>query len=272
MNNNFNLICPICSSSLTENNKSLVCENRHSFDIARQGYINLLPVQNKHSLNPGDTKEMLIARRNFLDGNKYLPICQSVVDAIKKYIAVPSPILVDIGCGEGYYTSAFERECNARCIGIDISKDGVKMACSRSKNAVWLVATASQLPIADNSADIVTAMFSLLMQDEYARILKKGGYVIEVTVGTNHLIELKEIIYDEIFEQHKHPSKCNEKFDEIVCEEHSNKISLDNFELKNLLLMTPHFWRIHKEKREKLEALEYLALTVDYWVRVLRKK
>lgn len=272
MNNNFKLICPVCSSPLSEKGKSFVCPKNHSFDIARQGYVNLLPVQNKHSLNPGDTKEMLIARRNFLDGNKYLPICKSVIDAIKKYSVVPSPVLVDIGCGEGYYTSAFEHECNARCIGIDISKDGVKMACSRSKNSAWLVATASQLPIADNSVDVVTAMFSLLLQDEYARILKKGGCVVEVTVGTNHLIELKKIIYDELFEQHKHPSDCGDKFDELMRREYNRKISLDNSELKNLLLMTPHFWRIHRERREKLEALEHLDLTVDYWVRVLRKK
>ncbi len=256
---------------LGENGKSLVCKNSHSFDIARQGYINLLPVQNKHSLNPGDTKEMLLARRNFLNTGKYMPISQDVINAIKRFSAVQSPVLIDIGCGEGYYTSAFERECGADCIGIDISKDGVKMACSRSKNSVWLVATASQIPIENNSVDIVTAMFSLLLEEEYARILKKGGCIIEVTVGTKHLIELKEIIYDEIFEQHKHPSKCGTDFKEVMCKEYSNKILLNNTELKNLLMMTPHFWRIHKERREKLENIPELEVSVNYWVRVLKK-
>lgn len=272
MNDKIKLICPICATRLEQNGKTLVCKNNHNFDIARQGYVNLLPVQNKHSLNPGDTKEMLNARRNFLNGNKYMPICNSVTDAIQKYCHAKNPVLVDIGCGEGYYTSAFERECNAQCVGIDISKDGVKMACSRSKNIKWLVATASLIPVEDNSADVVTAMFSLLLQDEYARILKKGGLVVEITVGTDHLKELKQIIYDEVFEQNKHPSECGDKFEELMCEEHSFKMSLKNDELRNLLMMTPHFWRIHKERREKLESLEQLELTADYWVRVLRKK
>ena len=100
MNEAFRLICPICRKKLTDGGTRLFCENRHSFDIARQGYINLLPVQNKHSLNPGDTKEMLLARRRFLDSGKYEPICRSVIDAIKQYAPSPAPVTADIGCGE----------------------------------------------------------------------------------------------------------------------------------------------------------------------------
>lgn len=268
----FQLICPICGAGLEQNGKSLVCENHHGFDIARQGYIHLLPVQQKHSLSPGDTKEMLEARRRFLNAGKYQPICESVINAIRKYAPCAHPVLVDIGCGEGYYTSAFEQNCGAKCIGIDIAKDGAKMSCARSKNAVWLVATASQLPIADHSADIVTAMFSLLLQEEYARILKSGGCVVEVTVGSQHLIELKSIIYEEVFQQDKHPEPCGDCFDEVECTEYQYNITLDNDELKNLLLMTPHFWRIRQERREQLENTERLALTIHYWVRVLKKK
>ncbi len=271
MNNQIQLICPICRNILYEKNKSLVCKNSHSFDIARQGYVNLLTVQNKHSLNPGDAKEMLVARRDFLNTDKYLPICRSVIDAVKKYSPADKPIIADIGCGEGYYTSALERECNASCIGVDISKNGVKMACSRSKNITWLAATAAQLPISDCSVDIVTAMFSLLIQQEYARVLKRGGCVIEVTVGEKHLIELKEMIYDEVFKQYKHPSKAEDMFEEVMCEEYSYKTALDNIELQSLLLMTPHFWRIHREKREQLGNVRNLSLTVNYYVRVLKK-
>lgn len=271
LNGRIKLVCPICTERLTEKETCFVCTNRHSFDKARQGYVNLLPVQNKHSRNPGDTKEMLTARREFLNLNEYFPICESVVGAVRKYGA-KNPVLVDIGCGEGYYTAAFERECEAVCIGADISKEGVKMACSRSKNILWLVATASKLPVCDESADCVTAMFSLMLTDEYARILKKGGCVIEVTVGSQHLTELKSIIYDEVFEQHKYPSPCGEKFIEAECTEHKYNITLHNDELKNLLRMTPHFWRIHKEKREQLETVEELTLTIHYWLRVLIKK
>ncbi len=264
------LLCPICRGVLQRGEKSLCCGKNHSFDIARQGYINLLPVQQKHSLNPGDTKEMLSARRRFLQAGYYLPIAESVSVVLQTYTD-GSPLVVDVGCGEGYYTALMKQRCAGRYIGVDISKDGVKMACSADKEICWLVATASSLPLPDGQADAVTAMFSLLLAEEYRRILKPGGCVIEVTVGSDHLRELKEIIYDEVFEQHKHPAACPEGFREPLCEEHRFTLSLSNEPLRDLLCMTPHFWRIHQERREALEATGSLTVTVHYWVRVLQK-
>ena len=271
-NSSIKLVCPICTKPLKRDDKRFVCEKNHSFDIARQGYVNLLPVQNKHSLNPGDTKDMLIARRSFLDSNKYMPVCSSVIDAVKKYSKAEEPVVLDVGCGEGYYTSLIKQSCGGTYAGIDISKDGVKMACSRDRNILWLVATASSLPFESGSADVITAMFSLMQPEEYARVLEDGGCVIEVTAGNDHLRELKEIIYDEVFEQHKHPSPCTELFDEVECTEHRFRIRLDNTQLCQLLKMTPHFWRIHKERREMLEKTESLELTVHYWLRAAVKK
>ncbi len=272
MNEAFRLKCPICGDPLLSDEKRLFCLNSHSFDIARQGYVNLLPVQNKHSLNPGDTKEMLLARRRFLDSGKYDPICRSVVDAIKQYAPSPAPVTADIGCGEGYYTAMIKRLCAAPCIGIDVSKDGARMACSRDKDILWLVATASSLPIENSSLDAVTAMFSLFLPEEYARVLKKGGCAVEITVGNRHLAELKKIIYEEVFEQDKHPVPCGGSFYEAEFKEHTFNIGLDNSGLRDLLMMTPHFWRIRKEKREALEQTDHLDLTVQYRVRVLIKK
>lgn len=265
------LKCPVCGKELTDDGKTLKCSKNHSFDRARQGYINLLPVQFKHSLDPGDTAEMLRARRRFLDSGKYTPICQSVFEAMEKYTP-QAPKVLDIGCGEGYYTARLKALRLGEYIGIDISKEGARMACSRDKDILFLVATASRLPIADNQLDCVCAMFSLLMPDEYSRVLKKNGCVIEVTVGNDHLKELKSIIYDEVFPQDKHPADYNGLFEEVHRQEHSFQITLDNPSLKDLLLMTPHFWRIRKERRELLEATDSLDLTVHYWVRVLKKK
>ena len=274
MNDNINLICPVCSKKLTVSGKSLVCAKHHSFDIAKQGYVNLLPVQNKKSLHPGDTKEMIVARREFLNSGIYLPICNSVTNMVKKLTEnTDTPQVVDIGCGEGYYTTAIKNaigDCN--CIGIDISKDAVRMACSRDKCIAWAVATAGCLPVADNSTDLITAMFSLISKDEYSRILKKGGYIVEVIAGNNHLIELKHIIYDEVFKQDKKPANVGNDFKEISREEQQFTFTLDNQQLKNLLMMTPHLWRIKKENREKLEQTQNLTLTAHYWLRVLEKK
>ena len=219
--NNFNcahIICPLCGQPLEQNGGSLVCPDRHTYDIARQGYVNLLPVQQKHSLSPGDTPEMLAARRRFLDLGYYSPICGDVIRALE---AIPGGVsaVIDVGCGEGYYTEQFLRLFqDARIIGADISKAAVRMAASRTKEISWITATASHLPVADGAADAVTAMFSLFCEEEFARVLRPGGRVIEVTAGTEHLIELKRIIYDDLFEQHKRPKVPQGSLREVSCE------------------------------------------------------
>lgn len=272
--NNIKMICPICGEPLLSTGKSFVCTTHHSFDIAKQGYVNLLPVQNKKSLHPGDTREMLNARRNFLNSGIYLPICNEVAEKARELTKnLKSISMADIGCGEGYYTTAVRSAINAQgCIGIDISKDAVKMACNRNKDIVWAVATAGCLPIEDESIDIITAVFSLISKAEFSRILKHGGYIIEVTAGNNHLIELKEIIYDSVYSQHKQPAYIDEDFTEISRTESSFTFTLNNSQLKELLLMTPHLWRIKKENREKLDGIPQLTLTANYWLRVLKRK
>lgn len=265
-----NLICPLCGEPLHQSGGSLVCAERHTYDIARQGYVNLLPVQQKHSLAPGDTPEMLTARRNFLDGGHYEPIFFDVLDAIDRYQKEVGTI-ADIGCGEGYYTAGLGHRYHTTVIGADIAKAAVRMACSRTKAIDWLTATASHLPIADSSVDVITAMFSLVCEEEFARILRDGGIVVEVTAGTNHLIELKQIIYDDVFEQHKRPKPPQGFLREISCELHSFPLTLDNTQLVNLLQMTPHTLRVKPEKRTQLETTRELTLTVEYFVRVLAK-
>ena len=270
--NNFNcayIICPICGKPLEQSGSSLVCPIRHTYDIARQGYVNLLPVQQKHSLSPGDTPEMLAARRLFLNQGHYFPICADVAHALQEIPGGVSSI-IDVGCGEGYYTEQFLRLFqSARVIGADISKAAVKMAASRTKEISWITATASHLPVAEGCADAVTAMFSLVCEEEFARVLRPGGRVIEVTAGTDHLIELKRIIYDDLFEQHKRPKPVTGHLKEIGCEIKNFRMTLNGGELKNLLQMTPHTLRVRPENRARLASIPSLDLTVEYFVRVL---
>lgn len=275
MDNNIKFICPICGEDLTLQGKSMCCKCHHTFDIAKQGYVNLLPVQNKHSLHPGDTKEMLLARRSFLDSEFYTPITNSVTDCVKERLQnIHQPVILDIGCGEGYYTSKIS-DCvgNASSVcGIDISKDGIKMACSRSKDIKWAVATAAVLPIETDSAHLITAMFSLVSPCEFSRVLKSGGYVIEVTAGDKHLYQLKEIIYDTVYPQHKAFTDTTAFFTDESTAEHTFDFTLENKDLVNLLKMTPHYWRIKEERRIQLESTPKLTLTADYRVRVLKRK
>lgn len=264
------LCCPVCGAPLTEDDRRLFCSKNHSFDIARQGYINLLPVQNKHSLSPGDTAAMLRARRSFLDSGLYQPVSTALCERIGKYAR--GNVLADIGCGEGYYTAQIEKNCACRCIGIDIAKEAAKMACARSKSIVWAVATASKLPIENNSTDIVTAVFSLFVNNEYARILRRGGIVVEITAGNGHLRELKELIYDEVFEQNKQPAPCGEEF--VTEEQTEEKFTFTAGKelLQNLLMMTPHAHRIKADRGDPFSGIEEYSLTADIIIRVLRKK
>lgn len=266
------LICPICGEALAQSGGSLVCPGHHTYDIARQGYVNLLPVQQKHSLLPGDTPEMLAARRAFLNEGFYAPICADVIAALAE-ISGGVSALIDVGCGEGYYTQRFLGAFPlARVIGADIAKAAVKAAASRTKDISWITATASHLPVADGAFDAVTAMFSLLCEEEFARILRPGGRVIEVTAGTNHLIELKRIIYDDVFEQHKQPKPVQGFLRELSRELKSFRMELSREQLSDLLSMTPHTMRVKPENRARLEATPSLGLTVEYFVRVLEKE
>ncbi len=270
MYDNIKLICPICADALSFNEKSLICKNGHCFDIARQGYVNLLPVQNKHSLTPGDTKLMLQSRRNFLNEDFYEPVCSALCEIVKKYSST-NAILADIGCGEGYYTTQLKKRCGCACAGFDISKEAAKMACSRSREILWAVATAAHIPMKSESADIVTAVFSLFVNDEYARILKPGGIFIEATAGSDHLRELKELIYDEVFEQNKKPSDYGKQFVELEQYEKRFSFTTDHKQLCDLLMMTPHAHRIKAKNSGALDKVEKLCVTADIIIRVLKK-
>lgn len=268
----FPLVCPICHAPLTERERSFYCPSRHCFDRARQGYIHLLPVQQKHSLAPGDAKEMLEARRRFLSSGYYRPLAEDVCRAVQQYSSTPSPVLLDCGCGEGYYTAILEQTCQGPCMGVDVSKEAARMACARSKTIEWLVATASSLPVADSSVDALTAIFSLFVNDEYARVLKEGGIVVEVTAGVDHLRELKELIYEEVFPQIKAPPPFGEAFREEALWERRFSFSLPPEPLRDLLQMTPHSRRMKREKMENVEQLDELTLTAHYYIRIIRKK
>ncbi len=141
------LLCPICGAVLERQEKAWQCQNRHSFDIARQGYVNLLPVQQKRSLQPGDTREQVLSRREFLEGGFYEPIVKALCELAG---GCSGPVL-DAGCGEGYYSTRLAEALGAELIGLDISKEAVRCAAAKYKSALWLCASAARLPVQDNS-------------------------------------------------------------------------------------------------------------------------
>ena len=256
------LLCPVCSLPLQKTNSSWRCENGHCFDIARQGYVNLLTVDKKHARHPGDTKEQVAARKAFLDGGFYAPIAETVCSLLSPFS--PKTVL-DAGCGEGYYLTQLQQTFpDAACAGIDISKDAVRFAAVRNKNALWLTGTAAALPFPDGCFDTVLSMFALTVEQEFARVLKDQGRYLQVLAGPEHLMGLKNIIYPEILRKEKtlHPQFQGFSLEQSKTLEFS--FTLDsNAQIRNLLSMTPHFWRISKEGAQRLEDTDTLTDTAQ---------
>lgn len=242
------LLCPVCGMPLVREERKFLCKKNHSFDMARQGYVNLLTVTQKHSRNPGDTRDMVAARRSFLDRGHYRPIAQEVSRLLSPLLP-EAPFFLDAGCGEGYYLSSLmEHYAEGAFLGIDISKDAVRFAAGRNKRALWLTASAAHLPIMDSSLHGIMSMFALTVPEEFFRVLKKGGYFLEVTAGRGHLMGLKNLIYSEIIEKQAKTQKAYPGFRLISSNTLEFPISLtSNQEILELLSMTPHFWRITKE-------------------------
>ena len=255
------LICPLCGNPLTRQERAWVCENRHSFDIARQGYVNLLPVQQKRSLQPGDTREQVTSRRVFLDGGFYAPI-RDALCALAKDHACTGPIL-DIGCGEGYYSAHLANVLAAQLVGLDISKEAVRYAAGRYKDALWLCASAAHLPVADHSAGLITSLFALTMPEEFLRVLRPDGMFIQVLAAEDHLLGLKSIIYPELSHKEKDSVPRIPGFRLVESRPVRFTFTVEGEQVQNLLSMTPHVYRIGKEGADRLRQTEKLSDTAS---------
>lgn len=276
------LACPIDGLPLTKHDKQLRCENNHSFDIARQGYVNLLPSQDKRSKHPGDSKEMIDARQRFLDSGVYAPISDAVNALALKWVA-QSPAdtfsLLDAGCGEGYYLQRLKEQAigentekTLALMGMDISKPAVLAAARREKSAVcWVVGTNRNIPVLDQSVDMILCMFGFPVFDAFKKAIHPYGKVILVESGPEHLIELREQLYDEV---RKAPLPAYEQATELGFTYDTpggltyQSVPLDPQQLQALMVMTPHFFKASREKRERIAALQSLSITIDVRFRV----
>ena len=205
-----------------------------------------------------------------MNGGYYDIICQSVIDCINKYKDNDNLDILDLGCGEGYYTKTIKEQLNDSTIyGLDISKEAINMATKYTKDVCWIVGNSKNIPIYDHRLDFITALFTVVNQDELKRTLKEGGYIIHVTANPNHLIEIKELIYDEI--KVKSDKYIRLDFDTVESYDLVKKISIDNREdALNLLKMTPHYYHIKKERRGVLDTLSSLDVTIDVKITVYK--
>jgi 23S rRNA (guanine745-N1)-methyltransferase len=254
---------------------ALRCANDHSFDIARQGYANLLGAQDKRSKDPGDSKAMIAARHGFLEAGYYQPLADRLGELLLPALNYGA-LIVDAGCGEGYYLQQLrQRILNAagpepQMVGFDISKWALQSAARRF-SATWLVASNRNIPLADSSADVVLDMFGFPDFADFARVLKPDGLLLRVQAGSDHLRELREIIYPEVRNRATSPSRPA-SFSSVSSESMSYPLScLKQSAIAELLLMTPHFFRASAQGRARVAELSELTLSVDFCIELLRR-
>ena len=262
------LICPICGKKLHRADKTYVCENRHSFDIARQGYVNLLTVQQKHSLTPGDTREQVLSRRAFLEAGFYAPIAEALIEAAKTYGA--SGEILDVGCGEGYYGTRLAAALQAPLTGLDISKEAVRCAAAKYKDVAWLCATAAHIPVEDGSVGLLTSLFALTLPEEFRRVLRPDGLYFQVLAAEDHLLGLKSIIYDQLTHKEKDSAPELPGFSRLASIPVRFDFTVEGEQVQNLFSMTPHVFRIGKDGAQRLRETQTLTDTASCVLNVYR--
>lgn len=252
------IVCPKCREKLNIDGNSLRCVNNHSFDFSREGYVNLL-LTNKSGDKKGDSKESAHARHNFLAKGYYAVLKNAIGKKMQGTV-------LDICCGEGYYDTY-----DGELYGFDISKEMVRLAAKSNKSGKYFVANLSQIPIEDKSIDTAVHLFAPFNDREFARILKDDGNLYSVIPGENHLIEMKELLYDV-------PYKNDEKAPDsgilqlVEREKVSEKVHISSEDLFELFSMTPYFYRTSEQNKSRLKSSGDIDLTVEFVILKYQKK
>lgn len=267
-------ICPICGGALSSAaNAAKRCPLGHSFDRARAGYYNLLVARGGGT--HGDNREMVEARRDFLSRGYYSPLCERVAERALDGLA-PLGTVLDVGCGEGYYTDFLERKIRARddesrVMAFDISKDAIKHLAKKNTSITAAVASAYNMPVASGSIDLVTLLFSPLALEEIHRVLNTGGRLLMVFPDKRHLFGLKAAIYDTPYENTPEPTAL-EGFRLLSDEALEYDITLDTPEaIRSLFMMTPYAYRTSARCRERVLSLSRLRTEVAFRIVVYEK-
>ena len=288
------LRCPLCASPLEREGKSLVCtgtDKRHTYHVAKEGYVNLLPPGKGKNAHTGDDAAMVRARAEFLNTGAYGRLSDEVARLIDGYTCAKELTVVDSGCGEGYHTcrftsalqsagrrvrtAAFDASKHAAAAGAKravrnalSAKDGVGASFDGDAYAAFMAGNIFSLPVAESCADAVVSMFAPIAWDENRRVLKNGGILVVAASGEDHLLEMRQFIYDEVIK--KAPEVIPAEGFEEVCHtgvRYTHTLT-SSAEIMDLFGMTPFCYKTPREAVERLSALESLTVTVstDYFV------
>lgn len=255
-----NILCPVCKGKLYKVDNTYKCVNNHSYDISKEGYVNL---SMQKTQDTGDNPEMINARTNFLNRGYYSFLREKVNELIDT-----NDSLIDLACGEGYYTSYFKAKDK---IGIDLSKQGIKKASKHDKNTTYLLNSIFHNPLQDKCADKIITIFAPIAKEEIYRLLKDNGSFILVKPNVNHLIELKKTIYDNPYLNEVEDINI-ENMEIVEHIEVENKSLLNNEDLSNLFMMTPYIHSTSQKDKGKLKNINELEVTFSFVIDVYKKK
>ena len=264
-------ICPVCQKELVKEGHEYKCPNGHSYDLAKEGYVNLLLANQKRTFS-GDPKDSLLGRQRFLNQGYYQNLSEKLNELVKE---LNSKVILDAGVGTGYYLSNlinYLDNADNTYYGIDVGKEEVKMAAKKIKNANLAVANIFHLPFPDQSLDLILSIFSPYAPEEFKRTLGSGGKVLAVQPGKEHLYELKKAVYAEPY---YNPDKGYnlEGFQTLKTFHLENTINLpDQQTIEDLWTMTPYAHKTSKEDSEKLLNLNELTVTTDFYISLYQKE
>ncbi len=268
--------CPLCDLPLHRQASNYQCDNHHNFDIAKEGYINLLPPNHKHSKAPGDSKDMILSRKNFLSRRYYEPLAAAISQMVVQYASdLPKLNILDAGCGEGYYVGYLQNQLKqpGSYYGIDISKEAIRYGAKQYRAVTFAVASIAQLPVQAASVNCILNVFAPRNNAEFARIAAKDCLLLVVSPAVDHLLELRRLIYEQVkpygvlardeFAPH---------FSLVDSQTVQYQMTLAHPEdISNLLQMTPFYWRTSPEKRQSLLALQQLTTEVAFDIQLFRR-
>lgn len=246
--------------------KQYVCANRHSFDIARSGYVNLLQPQDRRSKNPGDTAEAVAARRTFYGRGD--PLVESIVRAFPVEGA-----LLDVGCGEGSHLAAFRRADSVEAWGVDISVPAIELAARTFRECSFVVANADRfLPFADASFDAVTSITARMNAEEFRRVLRPGGALLVVIPGAEDLVELREAVQGDRVERDRVERTIAAFASHFALDRRETLRRVARFDCAAMIeVMSSSYRGLRTRERERLEQLGEMDVTLARDLLVFRR-
>ena len=262
--------CPICHQTMNVvEAKSLVCVNRHTFDFAKQGYVNML-----HRPSPQQyDRELFEARRRIIvEGELYSSLHKEIAVEIGKCMGKHrnATVLFDAGCGEGSHLQILLDECRDRDItgiGLDISKEGIMMASRKYCDSIWLVGDLANIPLADHSCHIILNILSPANYAEFNRILTNEGIVVKIAPRPQYLKEVREAVFGgtdrEKYVNDKTISLFRRNFRLIGGFGFKCLVELMREEIFDLIQMSPLSWSAQKEQIDEFIDRDSIVVTVD---------